>query len=204
MNIVRAGLYGLLATTLLACRSMALPDAVVNDHSAIEELAAQNRTLTQRVAALEARQNDLERSIAVLASSAPQPVAQSANSTHNAGNDVYRQAQQAFSAGQYARAVTLLQAYPNHTTNNENVVQGLWLLARSHEKLAHCESAMQVAHLLERRFARHEHAPDALLLVARCQIKMQQKDIARDTVRRLNDTYPDSRAAKNAAQLFKK
>ena len=39
--------------------------------------------------------------------------------------------------------------------------------------------------------------------IGQCQYKLQQKDIARDTWRKLIHTYPDSEAAKRAAVSIK-
>ena len=53
------------------------------------------------------------------------------------------------------------------------------------------------------RFARNPQAAEALWLVGQCQWQMQQQDIARDTWRKIIRTYPDSAAAKRAAQRLK-
>lgn len=194
IKTLRLWLLTVSAGLLCACQS--LPSAITSAPDTGGQQQA-IRSLTERIAALESRQNDLERSIAVLASSAPTGIRE------NTAQNNYHQAQQAFAAGQYARAVTLLQAYSNGGNGDENAQQGMWLLARSHEKLAHCESAIQVAKVFARRFPKNSNAADAWLVVARCQIKMQQKDIARETLRYLIGTYPRSSAAKSAQSLLK-
>ena len=62
---------------------------------------------------------------------------------------------------------------------------------------------MRTVYQLTQRFPEYTHTPDAFLLIARCQNRLQQKDSAKSTLRSLITKYPNSRAAKKAKQLLK-
>ncbi|MBR6027444.1 MAG: tetratricopeptide repeat protein [Neisseriaceae bacterium] len=212
----------LLTIGLMACNTVYLPPNEVDDkpllrssnndsvsvvqensrpvYSTLNEellntIIEENRKLSEKITALELRQDNLERSIAVLGE-----VYYQQEKNDNKPSDSSNQlelANKAFNNHQYVQTINLL-ANVKHTPSS------LWLLANSHEKLKHFESAIHVAKQLIRQFPQSDVAPDAYLLIARCQKTMQQKDIARDTLNTLHNTYPDSPAAKTAQQLLKK
>ena len=74
------------------------------------------------------------------------------------------------------------------------------LLLQSHHKLGNCESVINIGRRYVSRFRNSPEAPDTLFAVGQCQWDMQQRDIARDTWRRLMRVYPGSAAAQKAAQ----
>ena len=76
--------------------------------------------------------------------------------------------------------------------------QSMYLLLQSHQRLANCESVINIGNRYANRFRSSAQAPEALYSVAQCQTRLQQRDIARDTWRRLIQIYPDSAAAKRA------
>lgn len=166
----------------------------------INELSEDNRQLKEKIVALERRQNNLERSIAVIAD-----ISYQNNSLPSTlpENSTLTQAQQAFTNKQYAQVVGLLNRYPQDDLQSPATPQALWLLSNSHEKLNNCESAVRTAYQLTQRFPENARTPDAFLLIARCQNRLQQKDSAKSTLRSLTVKYPNSRAAQKAQQLLK-
>ena len=161
----------------------------------LNTIIEENRKLSEKITALELRQDNLERSIAVLAE-----INQQQEKNNSKADDFSNQlslANEAFNNHQYVNTINLL-------SNVKHTPSSLWLLANSHEKLKHFESAIQVAKRLIRQFPQSDVAPNAYLLIARCQKSMQQKDIARDTLDTLRNKYPNSPASKTAQQLLKK
>lgn len=166
----------------------------------LNELAESNRQLKERVAQLERRQKDLERSIAVVADTAHQNYSVADTPDESTA---LQQAQQAYANKQYAQTVSLLNHYPQGDLQSPDTPNALWLLSNSHEKLKNCESAVRTAYQITQRFPENDLTPDAFLLIARCQNRLQQKDSAKSTLRSLVTKYPNSRAAKKAKQLLK-
>ncbi len=80
----------------------------------------------------------------------------------------------------------------------------MYLLMQSHMRLGNCESAINIGNRLVSRFRSSTEAPEAMFGVAQCQFRMQQKDIARDTWRKLMQIYPESNAAKRAVGQLKR
>ncbi|HFC8518055.1 TPA: tol-pal system YbgF family protein [Neisseria weaveri] len=108
-----------------------------------------------------------------------------------------REAQQQYRQGNYAAAAALLKT-ADGGNGDETARLSLYLLFQSHFRLGNCESAIQTGLRYANRFRGNDEAPEALYRVAECQAKMQQKDIARDTWSKLIQTYPESKAAKQA------
>ncbi|MDO4878139.1 MAG: tetratricopeptide repeat protein [Neisseria sp.] len=106
--------------------------------------------------------------------------------------------------GQYAAAAKLLGASEGGGNGGDTDRDGMYLLMQSHIRLGNCESAINIGNRYVSRFRNSPDAADALLAVGLCQWQMQQKDIARDTWRRLIRAYPDSPAAAKAAGQIKK
>ena len=166
----------------------------------LQELTLAQQQLKEKIAQLERRQNDLERSIAVVADTAHQNY--SVAETPDESTPL-QQAQKAYTNKQYTQAVNLLNHYPQDDLQSPDIPHALWLLSNSHEKLNNCESAVRTVYQLTQRFPEYTHTPDAFLLIARCQNRLQQKDSAKSTLRSLITKYPNSRAAKKAKQLLK-
>ena len=74
------------------------------------------------------------------------------------------------------------------------------LLLQSHQKLGNCQSVINIGNRYVSRFRNSPEAADTLFAVGQCQWNIQQRDVARDTWRKLMRLYPASAAAKKAAQ----
>ena len=79
----------------------------------------------------------------------------------------------------------------------------MFLLLRSHYKLNNCESTINIGQRYVTIFRSTPEAAETMFIIGQCQWKMQQKDIARNTWRKLIHIYPDSAAAKRAAIQLK-
>ncbi len=111
----------------------------------------------------------------------------------------YQQALSAYQNKQYQNAIRLLHAYGQ----NYNTPAANFLMIQSHYQLQNCESVINLGKNFQRNVPKHIKAPDALMLVANCQYKMQQKDIARNTWRYIIQAYPNSVAAGQARVKLK-
>ena len=176
------------------------PIANNNIENRLNELTVANRQLKEKITQLERRQNDLERSIAVLADRNNMAME---NTLDETPPNTLADAQQAYQHRQYAKAVALLNRHLQENISSADEPDALWLLANSHAKLNNCESAVRTAHQLTQRHTEYSRTPDAFLLIAQCQNRLQQKDSAKTTLRSLIVKYPNSRAAKKARQLLK-
>ncbi len=110
----------------------------------------------------------------------------------------YNQAMQQYRSGNYTAAIATLRGADGGGSGSESARKSMYLLMQSHQRLANCESVINIGNRYANRFRSSAEAPDALYHVAQCQHSMQQRDIARDTWRKLIQTYPDSAAAKRA------
>lgn len=165
----------------------------------INQIEQENTQLKEKIEALSVRQNNLEKSIAVLAD-----INKSVNNTPQTSDpNLLQESKKLFNLKQYTQAATKLQTYIKDNSQAEDISDAMWLLAQSHEKLKHCESSMQVSKEFIRNYPKHNSAPSAYLLIAKCQTIMQQKDTARNTLQKLIAAYPNSYEAKKAAQLIK-
>ena len=127
---------------------------------------------------------------------APQPAdGKAANLT--AARNLYRN-------GNYAAAAKLLGSSEGGGNGNAADRDSMYLLMLSHKKLGNCESVINIGNRYVSRFRNSPDAAAALFEVGACQWRMQQKDVARDTWRKLMRAYPDSPAAEKAAHEIKK
>ena len=76
----------------------------------------------------------------------------------------------------------------------------MYLLMQSHQRLGNCESVINIGNRYISRFRNSPEAANAMFSIGQCQWNMQQRDVARDTWRKLMLIYPDSAAAKKAAK----
>ena len=205
----------ILSGSLTACRTV-MPTPVIQDdkpapkiekpirnnniENRLNELADANRQLKEKIAQLERRQNDLERSIAVIADRNNMAMENAADETPL---NAMAAANEAYQNKQYTKTVSLLNTYLQENVGANDTADALWLLTNSHAKLNNCESAVRTAHQLTQRYPEYSRTPDAFLLIAQCQNRLQQKDSAKTTLRSLIVKYPNSRAAKKAQQLLK-
>jgi len=85
-------------------------------------------------------------------------------------------------------------------SGSEHDRQSMYLLMQSHQRLGNCESVINIGNRYISRFRNSSEAADAMFSIGQCQWNMQQRDVARDTWRKLMVIYPDSAAAKKAAK----
>ncbi|ROV57334.1 tetratricopeptide repeat protein [Neisseria chenwenguii] len=114
---------------------------------------------------------------------------------------LYAHASKLYKSGNYAAAAALKGA--DGGNGSDAARRNMFLLVQSQQKLGNCETAIETAGRLANRFRGTSEAPEALFVIGQCQYRMQQKDIARNTWRKLIQTYPDSPAAKRAAVSIK-
>ena len=114
------------------------------------------------------------------------------------------QAKTQFRNGNYKAVLNTLRGAEGGGEGSDTDRQSMYLLMQSHMRLGNCESAINIGNRLVSRFRGSSEAPEAMFGVAQCQYRMQQKDIARDTWRKLIQTYPESSAAKRAVAQLKK
>ena len=114
------------------------------------------------------------------------------------------QAKTQFRNGNYKAVLNTLRGADSGGEGSDTDRQSMYLLMQSHMRLGNCESAINIGNRLVSRFRGSSEAPEAMFGVAQCQYRMQQKDIARDTWRKLIQTYPESSAAKRAVAQLKK
>ncbi len=114
------------------------------------------------------------------------------------------QAKTQFRNGDYKAVLNTLRGAEGGGEGSDDDRQSMYLLMQSHIRLGNCESAINIGNRFVSRFRGSTEAPEAMFGVAQCQYRMQQKDIARDTWRKLIQVYPESSAAKRAVVQLKK
>ena len=118
-------------------------------------------------------------------------------------DETYSRAYAQYQKKQYAQAVQTLKPYGSGGNGSIEAANGMYLLMLSHKQLKQCESTIAVGRQFQQRFPTHIRAAEALYSVGQCQYDMQQKDIARETWKRVRVLYPHSAAAKLAAQQLR-
>lgn len=96
------------------------------------------------------------------------------------------------------QALQQLKQLERHNLTDNQAAQALHLRVQIHNAQKNCQSLIIAGQQLTQRFPRHPFSADALLHIGQCQWQMQQRDIARNTWRRLIHSHPDSTAAKEA------
>ena len=186
--------------------SLPYPETTANEQ--FEQLAIQVSRLENQVAELHERVEQLEQRIAA---SAKRPTRVRVNKpfqgslkTENAPS-LLEKAQQQYRAQQYQAATATLREADSGGDGSETAQKSMFLLLQAHQKLNHCQSVINIGQRYATRFSGSLNAPEALSLVAQCQWRIQQQDIARDTWRKIIQQYPKSSAAARARnQIHKK
>lgn len=193
--------------------SLPYPETTPNEQ--FEQLAIQVRRLENQVAELQERVEQLEQRLAASAKRPPRvhsnkPIAppfanhQGSLKTENA-TALLDKAQQQYRAQQYQAATAILREADSGGDGSETAQKSMFLLLQAHQKLNHCQSVINIGQRYAARFSGSLNAPEALSLVAQCQWRIQQQDIARDTWRKIIQQYPKSSAAARARnQIHKK
>ena len=190
--------------------SLPYPETTPNEQ--FEQLAIQVSRLENQVAELHERVEQLEQRIAASAKRPTRvrvnkPIAppfQGSLKTENTPS-LLEKAQQQYHAQQYQAATATLREADSGGDGSETAQKSMFLLLQAHQKLNHCQSVINIGQRYAARFSGSPNAPEALSLVAQCQWRIQQQDIARDTWRKIIQQYPKSPAAARARnQIHKK
>ena len=189
-----------------------LPYPETTPNEQFEQLAIQVSRLENQVAELHERVEQLEQRIAASAKRPTRvrvnkPIAppfQGSLKTENTPS-LLEKAQQQYHAQQYQAATATLREADSGGDGSETAQKSMFLLLQAHQKLNHCQSVINIGQRYAARFSGSPNAPEALSLVAQCQWRIQQQDIARDTWRKIIQQYPKSPAAARARnQIHKK
>ena len=190
--------------------SLPYPETTPNEQ--FEQLAIQVSRLENQVAELHERVEQLEQRIAASAKRPTRvrvnkPIAppfQGSLKTENAPSRLEK-AQQQYRQQHYQAATATLREADGGGDGSETAQKSMFLLLQAHQKLNHCQSVINIGQRYAARFSGSPNAPEALSLVAQCQWRIQQQDIARDTWRKIIQQYPKSPAAARARnQIHKK
>ena len=191
-----------------------LPYPESSFHEQFEQLAIQVSRLENQVAELQSRVEQLEQRNAPPAPvkrhtrlRPAKPIAppfQGSLKTETSSSQLEK-AQQQYSQQQYQAATLTLREADSGGDGSETAQKSMFLLLQAHQKLNHCQSVINIGQRYATRFSGSLNAPEALSLVAQCQWRIQQQDIARDTWRKIIQQYPKSPAAARARnQIHKK
>ena len=188
--------------------SLPYPETTPNEQ--FEQLAIQVSRLENQVAELHERVEQLEQRIAASAKRPTRvrvnkPIAppfQGSLKTENAPS-LLEKAQQQYRAQQYQAATATLREADSGGDGSETAQKSMFLLLQAHQKFNHCQSVINIGQRYATRFSGSLNAPEALSLVAQCQWRIQQQDIARDTWRKIIQQYPKSPAASRARNQIK-
>ena len=197
--------------TLPIASSLPYPETTPNEQ--FEQLAIQVSRLENQVAELHERVEQLEQRLAASAKRPTRvrvnkPIAppfQGSLKTENTPS-LLEKAQQQYHAQQYQAATATLREADSGGDGSESAQKSMFLLLQSHQKLNHCQSVINIGQRYAARFSGSPNAPEALSLVAQCQWRIQQQDIARDTWRKIIQIiqqYPKSPAAARARNQIK-
>lgn len=115
---------------------------------------------------------------------------------------LYNQAQKYYQRNNFSAAVTILKE-ADGGNGSEIARRNMYLLLQSQQRLGNCESVIEIGNRYANRFRNSPQAPDAMYSIGQCQYKLQQKDIARSTWRKLIQSFPNSEAAKRASISLK-
>ena len=135
---------------------------------------------------------------------APSAARQAAVQAAPARDNSWERAQQQFRQGQYQSVLATLRGADNGGDGSPQAARRMYLLLQSHQRLNNCQSVIHIGQRYAGLFAASPQAGEALYAVGQCQWNIQQQDIARDTWRRLIRTYPDSAAARRAAEKVRR
>ena len=101
------------------------------------------------------------------------------------------------------QTIITLKPYAFGADHSKEAQDAMYLLSLSHLKLRHCEATIDISRRFAQLFPQHKNASEALYNVIACQVSLQQKDIARETLRLLANDYPNSSALARAKAKLK-
>lgn len=193
----------------LPAASDAAPSSAQRTSTVLDAQSEQISQLQQQVAELNRKLDALQQQQQQLAQAVEQRAAARSNATatpaptpaqHHSHEQAYRQALNLYQTGFYAQALRHLAFAERNGNGGAAEQDALFLLVQSHEKLRNCESVILNGQRFATRFPANPKAAEALYSVGNCQWNIQQRDIARDTWRKLLQTYPQSAAARRARE----
>lgn len=211
-NPIEASVLTSTPPAILTPVSVPIPEApvesAINEVEMLQEqvkIMEQNVFLLQeQVQRLTRQQVGMNQSIGVIANAqgtrANQP---KIDTTPLQTDQTYARAYQQYQQKKYSQAIQTLKPYSSGGDGDNNASNGMYLLMLSHKNLKQCESTIAIGRQFQQRFPQHMRAAEALYSVGQCQYDMQQKDIARETWKRVRVLYPHSAAARMAAQQLK-
>lgn len=174
----------------------------------IEQLGTQLSRLEQQIEQLTLRVQQLERrSGTPKRLTAPpkqklSPAVQPVSEPHAPSS--LQQAQAYYRQGSYKAAAAVLRHADSGGDGSNTARQSMFLLLQSHQKLGNCQSVINIGQRYAAMYSRAPQADEALFAVGQCQWQIQQRDIARDTWRKLQRSYPNSSGARKAAEQLKR
>lgn len=178
----------------------ALPYPEPDLQDQIDQLSATVDALEQQVRQLHTRIIQLEqRPTGRTTASARTPRLAAHRPAAPATDTILQQAQTAYRQNQYPTVLQLLADADGGGSGQNTDRQKMQLLLNSHLHLGNCQSVIDIGQRYAILFAGQSGAAEALYSVGQCQWQIQQRDVARDTWRKLMRTYPQSQAAKRAA-----
>ncbi len=164
----------------------------------IARLDAENQILNQQLEELKKLQIKPKATTA----SSPKP-ATSAPTTETVAPSDYQSALTLYQKRQFNQTIITLKPYAFGADHSKEAQDAMYLLSLSHLKLRHCEATIDISRRFAQLFPQHKNAPEALYNVIACQVSLQQKDIARETLRLLANDYPNSSALARAKAKLK-
>ena len=214
---------GLLSLLLSACSSLLPPqtqESEVPIWEAINQLKLDQQhfaskesvnTLNDKIAQLNAENQILNQQLdelkklltkpKVAASSSPRPAPAATTETITPSD--YQNALTLYQKRQFNQTIITLKPYAFGADHSKEAQDAMYLLSLSHLKLRHCEATIDISRRFAQLFPQHKNASEALYNVIACQVSLQQKDIARETLRLLANDYPNSSALARAKAKLK-
>jgi len=168
-----------------------------NTNQRLQQLEKQNKTPRHTNRKVPAQRLDDQKLKSTYLANGGTAPSEADSADHNETR-LYNQALKYYQRNNYAAAAAVLKG-ADGGNGSESARRNMYLLLQSQQRMGNCESVIEIGGRFANRFRNSPQAPDALFSIGQCQYKLQQKDIARNTWRKLIQSYPGSAAAKRAA-----
>ena len=187
------------------------PEQATIDHNGEElhqlqvhlaNIEEQIENLNKQINEMRQQQATISRYLNVRLSSNHNNNVKSTSNTKSSDNTA--EARRLYHAGLYTQAIRLLKNADSGGNGSAEAQERMWLLLQNHSRLNNCESVINIGKRFNSQFPHHAQSANALYLVAVCQNRLQQQDIARVTCQQIINAYPNSSAASKARQLMSK
>ncbi len=153
--------------------------------------------LDQRLRAIEQKQQALESKAGETKTSDAKAVIAEQKTIEQKALDA---AQALFKSGDYSGAAESIANFIQRYPDSGLVPTAYFWLGSSHLAMRDCAQAIPAFQAMLSRQSSHPRAPDAMLSLASCQIDMNDKSAARDTLGSLIRKFPNSAAATSAKE----